>query len=130
MKRGGPDSSELRHGLQMANHPTVGSRRHKHNVMRHNVFLMDQFSAIQDLKFILGRVVQLYDVALGGIKHGLHFVILIDVLLAQAGALLVGNTPAKRLLGFSGECTFQRIESIELQGLSDARPTQIDNREE
>jgi hypothetical protein len=89
--------SELRHSLQMADHPAIGSGRHEHNVMHYDVFLVDQFSAVQDLKLILGRVVQLYHIALRGIKNGLHFVILIDVSLTEAGALLARNTLAERL---------------------------------
>src|SRR5580700_11143630 len=87
--------SELRHSLKMANHPAIRSWRHEHNEMRYDVFLVYQFSTVQNLKLILGRVVQLYHIALWSIKHGLHFVILIDVPLAEARALLACDALAK-----------------------------------
>jgi hypothetical protein len=114
--------SKLRNRLELANHPVIGTGRHEHNEVLNDVLLADNFSAIEKLKLIFGRVVQLHHVALRRIEHGSQFVILCGIALAQAGAALAQNSFSQACFRVSGERAFQGINRIVLQSLRHTVP--------
>src|SRR5450755_1371459 len=120
--RHGFKSSKLGNALQLANHPTVRPRGHEHNVVNNDGLIVDDLPAVQNLQLILRGVMQLDNVALGGVKHSFQFVILIPIPLAEAGTLLVGNRFAQPVLRLSRKGSIQRVLSIKLQGLGHAGP--------
>src|SRR5690242_14363753 len=85
-------SSELRDGLELADNPSVGTRSHEHDVAYDCVLTMNSPATIQNLKIVIGGVVQLNDVAFRSIKDGFHFVILIEVAGGQTVAPLAGHS--------------------------------------
>jgi hypothetical protein len=92
--------------------------------MNYNVLIVNSLLGVQHLPLIFGSIVQFDEVALGRIKHSFQMVILPAKPLAQTRTLLAGNSFRQLLLCFSGKRSLQRVESVELQRLGDARPRQ------
>ena len=105
----------LRNGLELPDHPAVGSGRHQHDVVHHDMFVMDSFPAVGDSQFVLRSIVQFHDVTLGRIKYRLQVMRLIRVLASQTGALLAGHRIAQHFFNLAGEWPFERIEGIEFE---------------
>src|SRR5271156_5220993 len=90
--------------------------------MQHHMFLLNSLSAVQNLKLILGGIVQLHDIAFRSIEDRCQLVLLIHISLTETGALLTGDCFPEPSLGFAGERSLQRIEGVDLQRLSHAVP--------
>src|SRR6267154_1608274 len=106
----GLTGSRLRYSLQLADHPSICAGRHEHYKVHNDFLVMDDFSAIRDAQFVLRGIVQLHDIALGGVKHGFHPVILVYILLAEAGVLLADNRIPQHPLSLPREGPFKGIQ--------------------
>jgi hypothetical protein len=114
--------SKLGHGLQLPNHPTIGSGRHEDDKVHDDMLIVDDLSSIRNLELILGGIVQLHDIAFRRVKHHLQPVTLICVSLPDAGVLLFGYSLEKFLLCLACERALQRISGAELESLNHTRP--------
>lgn len=82
---------KLRYGLQISNQPTIGAGSHEHDIVRDNVFFVDDLSFIQKLQLVFSRVVEFNGIAFGGVKYRVQMMSLICVTAAEAGTLLAYN---------------------------------------
>src|ERR1700688_2760776 len=96
-------NSRLWNGLQLPNHPAISPGRHQYDVVHHDMFVVNIFSPVRDAQFVLRSIVQLHDVALGGIKYRFQVMRLIRVLAGQTGALLAGPPIAQPSFWLAGQ---------------------------
>ena len=72
----------------MANYPAVRAGGHQDDIVHDRMFIVDRLAAIMDFKVVLGRVVQFDHITYWGVKNGIEFMVLVQVMRGDSAALL------------------------------------------